>query len=103
MELRGTAVRLVLGALEIDPAAYRATLAGKLLELSPSQFEMLAYLAANVDRVVTRDELCTAAHLEHVRSVDVALSSLRRVIGHNSVRNVRNRGWILEPSTLGGS
>lgn len=91
---------MTIGALDIDQAAYRATLDGHLLELTASQFEILAFLVANRDRVVTRGELAAAGRLTHERSVDVTLSSLRRALGRDFVRNVRNRGWILEPSAL---
>ncbi len=93
-------LQLAVGALEIEPGAYRARLGERLLPLSPSQFELLSFLVSNRDRVVTRDELAEAGRLEHERSVDVALSTLRRIIGRNFVRNVRNRGWILEPGAL---
>lgn len=93
-------VHVAVGLLEIEPGAYRASLDGRAIPLSPSQFELLAFLVDNRDRVVTREELAQAGHLEHERSVDVALSSLRRVLGCEFVRNVRNRGWILEPTAL---
>lgn len=91
-----TELRLARGTLEIEPGAYRARLDGQVLALTPSQFELLAFLAGHRDRVVTREELAQAAGLEHERSVDVALSSIRRMIGCDFIRNVRNRGWILE-------
>ena len=91
-----------IGRLEIEPDAYRASVSGRTLPLSPSQFELLAFLVDHRDRVVTRDELARATHLEHGRSVDVVLSSLRRILGCDFVRNVRNRGWILEAAALDG-
>jgi DNA-binding response OmpR family regulator len=92
--------RIAVGGLEIERNAYRARLGGRALALTPSQFEVLAYLVRNRNRVVTRDELAAAGRLEHVHSVDVTLSSLRRELGP-FIRNVRNRGWILEPAALG--
>jgi two-component system alkaline phosphatase synthesis response regulator PhoP len=97
---RSTPIRLTLGRLEILPDAYRATFGGRDLPLSPSQLEVLAYLVRNRDRVVSRGELADAAGLVEGRSVDVALSTLRRMLGGRAVRNVRNRGWILEPGAL---
>lgn len=88
---------LAIGRLEVLPDAYRATLDGRTLSLSPSQLELLVYLVRNRDRVVSRSELADAGGLEHGRSVDVALSGLRRELGDGWIRNVRNRGWILEP------
>lgn len=92
--------RLHAGALDIDLAAYRARLGRDPLPLSPSQLELLAFLVANRDRVVTREELASAAGLENERSVDVALTAVRRALGRDAIRNVRNRGWIFEPQRL---
>jgi DNA-binding response OmpR family regulator len=95
-----TSGALVVGSLEVEPDAYRATLGGRTLALSPSQVAVLRVLVANRDRVVSRSELAKAAGLEQAGSVDVVLSALRRLLGEAFVRNVRNRGWIVEPSAL---
>ena len=92
---------LVIGWLEVEPDAYRAVVGGRPVALSPSQLELLRFLVANRDRVVSRTELAKAAGLEQRASVDVVLSSLRRLLGDGFVRNVRNRGWILEPAAFG--
>lgn len=92
--------KLSTGYLEVEPMAYRATVRGRTLSLSPSQAELLAALVANRNRVLSRAELASVAGLEQPSSVDVVLSSLRRLLGEGFVRNVRNRGWILEPSTF---
>jgi len=89
-----------LGPLEIDLESYRATLSAKPLDLSPSQLEMLAILVANHGRVTSREELSKAVGLRRGRSVDVVLCSLRKELGHEFIRNVRNRGWIVDPETL---
>jgi DNA-binding response OmpR family regulator len=93
--------RIELGALALDARAYRATFAGRPLRLSPSQFEVLAVLVRCADRVVSRTELATAGGLDHGRSVDVVLTMIRRELGQRSIRNVRNRGWIIEPRAFG--
>lgn len=92
---------LAVGDLEIQPFAYRASLRGDPLTLTPSQHEMLAALVVNRQRVLSRSELARAASLEQERSVDVVLSSLRRLLGEGFVRNIRNRGWILDASAFG--
>ena len=89
---------LVLGALEIDLAGHLATFQGRTLQLSSSQFELLAILVANHRRVVSRCELSERLGLERGRSVDVMLSMLRRQLGCDFVRNVRKRGWIIIPT-----
>ncbi len=91
---------IVLGALRVDVESYRAEFAGRVLSLSRSQLELLAILVANRHRVVSRDELSEALQLARGRSVDVLLSGLRREIGRDFVRNIRNRGWIVEPGAL---
>jgi DNA-binding response OmpR family regulator len=91
---------LSVGALEVDPGGYRAWLSGRVLALSRSQVELLTILVANLHRVVSRTELSQALGLARPRSVDVLLSGLRHEIGRPFVRNVRNRGWIVEPGAL---
>jgi DNA-binding response OmpR family regulator len=92
--------KLSVGYLEVEPGAYRAALHGRILELTPSQVAFLSALVRNRDRVVSRAELAEAAGLVQRGSVDVVLSSLRRLLGEGFVRNVRNRGWILEPTAF---
>ena len=91
---------LALGSLEVDTQSYRASFAGRVLELSRSQVELLAIMIANRHRVVSRTELATALGLVRPRSVDVLLSGLRRELARPFVRNVRNRGWIVESGAL---
>lgn len=91
---------IVLGSLRVDVESYRAEFAGRALTLSRSQLELLAILVASRHRVVSRDELSEALRLARGRSVDVLLSGLRREIGRDFVRNIRNRGWIVEPGAL---
>jgi DNA-binding response OmpR family regulator len=91
---------LVLGGLEMDPAGHLAAFRGRTLQLSSSQFELLAILVVNHRRVVSRAELSERLGLERGRSVDVMLSMLRRELGCDFVRNVRKRGWIVIPEAL---
>jgi len=89
-----------VGALHVDLDGYRAAFAGRPLALNRSQLELLAILLENLHRVVSRAELSTALGLSRGRSVDVLLSGLRREIGREFVRNIRSRGWIVEPGVL---
>jgi two-component system OmpR family response regulator len=97
---RSTPTAVGVGYLEVNPRAYRATLRGHRLALSASQLEVLRVLIVNRDRVVSRNELAQAVGLGHAATVDVLLSSLRRLLGEGAIRNVRSRGWILEPSAF---
>ncbi|MGH7609650.1 MAG: response regulator transcription factor [Candidatus Dormibacteria bacterium] len=48
---------LTVGPLVMDLAAHTATLEGARLPLTATEYQMLAYLARNADRVVTRELL----------------------------------------------
>jgi DNA-binding response OmpR family regulator len=89
-----------LGVLVVDLDAYSARLDGRDLHISGSQLELLAVLIANRQRVVDRTELAGMLGLRHARTVDVLLSSLRRLVGRDFVRNVRSRGWIIDPAAF---
>lgn len=89
-----------LGTLEVDLESYQATFRNEPLALSTSQIEMLAILLANHGRVTSREELSQAVGLRRGRSVDVMLCSLRKELGRDFIRNVRNRGWIVDPDVL---
>jgi DNA-binding response OmpR family regulator len=89
-----------LGALVVDLDSYCARLDGRDLAVSGSQLELLAVLIANKQRVMDRSELAGALGLRHARTVDVLLSNLRQSIGRAFVRNVRSRGWIIDPDAF---
>jgi DNA-binding response OmpR family regulator len=90
----------VLGRLLVDVDGYRATFDGRVLDLSRSQLELLAILVTNANKVLAREDLAQALGVARHRSVDVMLSLLRKQIGRDFVRNVRNRGWIIDPDLL---
>ncbi|MGH2773235.1 MAG: winged helix-turn-helix domain-containing protein, partial [Actinomycetota bacterium] len=92
--------RLTVGSLELDVEGYRAFFGGRELAVSASQMELLTILISNRGRVVSRIELSEALGLVRARSVDVILSSLRKEIGRDFVRNVRRRGWIVVADEL---
>lgn len=99
--LRPKTGTFAIGGLSVDIDGYRAWYCGRSLDLSRSQLELLTILLSNPDRIVSREELSRELSLERGRSVDVLLSLLRRSIGRDFVRNVRDRGWILVPEALG--
>jgi DNA-binding response OmpR family regulator len=92
--------RYELGALVVDLDSYSARVDERDLNVSGSQLELLAVLIANQHRVMDRDELARELGLRHARTVDVLLSSLRQMIGRAFVRNVRSRGWIIDPASF---
>ena len=99
---------LDIGALHIDLARRDASLDGRSLDLTRKEFDLLAYLAARQDQVVTRQELIEEVWRQPYRgaeqTVDVHLSWLRRKLGETAsaprfLRIVRGVGVMLvDPS-----
>ncbi len=78
--------RITAGDLELDLARRRVTAGGRIISLTPTEFELLAALAREPGRVWTRSQLLDAVH-------GFSLETYERAIdGH--IRNVRRK---LEP------
>ena len=73
---------LQAGALQLNLAAYRVWLGSHLLELTQTEFELLATLMRNKGRVLSRAQLLQAvqgvAYEEFERAVDQHIKNLRR-------------------------
>ncbi|MCX7751022.1 MAG: response regulator transcription factor [Candidatus Bipolaricaulota bacterium] len=81
----GTAPEVVrAGDLTVDLAAREARLRGTLLELTPTEFDLLAFLARHPGRVFTRRELLEAlqerTYATLPRTVDSHVKNLRHKI-----------------------
>lgn len=94
-----------IGALNVLPERFEATLAGVDLEFTPKEFELLVYLLENKNRVLTRDQLLSAVwHYDFAgdtRIVDVHISHLRDQIEENSrkpkyIKTIRGLGYKFE-------
>ena len=74
---------LRVGGLTVDRARRTADVDGQPVELTRLEFDLLAYLAANAGRVVSRAELLRQVwqRTDAARTVDVHLSWLRRKLG----------------------
>lgn len=107
----GTAEEIVVADLRINPAAYRATLRGETLVLTPGEFAILVSLAKAKGRVKTRDHLLSEIRDREYevfdRAIDVQVSALRRKLGDDPknprfIRTVRSAGYMLvEPDASG--
>ena len=75
---------IVWGDLTVDPARRRVTVAGRPVELTPTEFDLLAHLARQPGRVFTRAQLLTAIHglavESYERAIDAHIKNLRRKI-----------------------
>jgi two-component system, OmpR family, KDP operon response regulator KdpE len=79
---------VTVGDLTVDPRGRRVSLAGEPVDLSPKEFELLAYLAARAGTVVAKRELLTEVwqlpYGGSDKTVDVHLSWLRRKLGESA-------------------
>jgi two-component system alkaline phosphatase synthesis response regulator PhoP len=94
-----------VGALEVDPDARRVTVDGSSIELTRTEFDLLATLAAHPGRVYTRMQLMEAAQGDafegYERTIDAHVKNLRRKIGDDPrsprfVQTVFGVGYKLE-------
>ena len=91
---------LRFGDLAIDLANYRVSVAGRHVELTFKEYELLRFLAANRDKVFTREALLNRVwgydYYGGARTVDVHIRRLRAKIesGHMTfIETIRNVGY----------
>jgi DNA-binding response OmpR family regulator len=91
---------MTLGALEIDPAARRVKLAGEVVHLTPTEFDLLALLAVRPGTVFSREQLLAEVwgwrDGSGQRTVDSHVRGLRRKLGADLVRTVHGVGYALQ-------
>jgi len=98
-------LRRTLADLVVDLETRRAWRAGRALELTPREFDLLAYLARQPNQVVTREMLAKDVWRETNRAtpldnvIDVHVAHLRRKVdeGHpvKLIQTVRGVGFVL--------
>jgi two-component system, OmpR family, phosphate regulon response regulator PhoB len=80
------------GAIALDPARHRVTVAGAAVELTPKEFDLLQALLEGAGRVLTREHLLNTvwgyARADEIesRTVDVHVRRLRAKLGEESRR-----------------
>ena len=93
---------LRVGDLEIDRAERRVRRAGVEAHLTPTEFDLVAYLAARPRRVLPREELLTQvwgwSAAGGTRTVDSHVKALRRKLGPDVIRTVHGVGYALDLS-----
>ncbi|MEA2466395.1 MAG: hypothetical protein QOJ57_521 [Thermoleophilaceae bacterium] len=98
---QGTAVEV--GSLRLDPAAHAATVDGKTIALTPTEFRLLSALAARPGEALRRRDLREAAWpvggIVHDNTLDAHLARLRRKLrplaGAPEIRTVHGVGYTL--------
>ncbi|MFN0249092.1 MAG: winged helix-turn-helix domain-containing protein [Kofleriaceae bacterium] len=90
---------LKIDDLVIDIAGYEARIAGRRLELTHQEFELLRYLAQHRGRVFTREALLERAwgyrYAGGTRTVDIHVRRVRAKLGEQGslIETVRNVGY----------
>jgi DNA-binding response OmpR family regulator len=89
---------IVLGDVAVNRSRHRVTVDGEPVDLTATEFDLLAYLMERPGRVVTRDQLLSAvwgyAAAAGTRTVDVHVAQVRAKLGDASpIRTVRGVGY----------
>jgi DNA-binding response OmpR family regulator len=94
--------------LRVDLEAHEAHCAGTRLDLTPREFDLLAFLARHPGRALSRDELLRKVwgydYVGETRTVDVHVRRLRAKLGdhHGLIATVLGAGYKLTaPETEG--
>jgi DNA-binding response OmpR family regulator len=94
-----------IGGLKVDTGARRAWLDGRELELRAKEFDLLAALALEAGRALTREQLMADVWDEHwagsTKTLDVHIAALRRRIDEpnaatSRITTLRGVGYRLE-------
>lgn len=92
---------LTVGDLTLDPRARRVAVGGRPVELTTTEFDLLAHLMASPGQVFARSQLLSAvwgvADYRGTRTVDVHVAQLRAKIGDAfALRTIRGVGYALD-------
>ena len=97
-------LKATLGDIELDPTAHAVVSEGQRVALTPTEFRLLAKLAAHVGAVVRRHELLGAAWpagaVVHDNTLDVYIARLRRKLaalpGAPTIATAHGVGYSIE-------
>ena len=102
--------RLVVGDLEIDPQAHTVICAGRSLNLSPREFDLLLLLATQPEKVVSTEELLAhvwgAEFIGQPQEVYLHIRGLRQKLDADPdhpqlILTIRGVGYKLVPQQVG--
>jgi two-component system OmpR family response regulator len=103
----GSGDSVLFGRLEIDAAAREVRLAGKPVDLTSSEFDLLWLLARHAGKVLSRNDILNKLRsLDYDgsdRSVDCRIYRLRRKLGDlvdtsERIKTIRNVGYLFSPA-----
>jgi DNA-binding response OmpR family regulator len=88
---------LHLGSISLEPATRKVRNGDDAVHLTPTEFDLLVYLAERPARVFTREQLLAEVWGYHdgggARTVDSHVRALRRKLGNDVVRTVHGVGY----------
>lgn len=93
---------LDVGEIELNNERHAVTVSGKQVELTFKEYELLRYLMANKNIVLSRDSIVLkvwGTEFEgESRTVDMHIKTLRQKLGDagSRIRTVRNVGYVIE-------
>lgn len=93
---------LDVGEIELNLERHAVTVSGKQVELTFKEYELLRYLMANKNIVLSRDSIVLkvwGTEFEgESRTVDMHIKTLRQKLGDagSRIRTVRNVGYVIE-------
>ena len=93
---------LDVGEIELNHERHAGTVSGKQVELTFKEYELLRYLMANKNIVLSRDSIVLkvwGTEFEgESRTVDMHIKTLRQKLGDagSRIRTVRNVGYVIE-------
>ena len=106
---------LTAGDLQLDPGLRIVTLAGKVAELTSTEFDLLFYLMRHPGRPFTRDDLLTVIEADadadssaYERTIDAHVKNIRQKLGeagrHNRfIETVHGVGYRFIPHRMPGT
>jgi len=84
LDRRGVGSIRRVGGLELDSLRHQVRIDGELISLTPSEFRLLGFLAAEPERVFSRREimqhLWDSSYVGDQRACDIHISNLRRKV-----------------------
>jgi DNA-binding response OmpR family regulator len=90
---------LIVGDLTIDPSRRVVTVASAAVELTATEFDLLAHLAQRPGVVLTREQLLREVwgyrDGSSTRTVDSHVAALRRKLGHDRIRTAHGVGYAI--------
>jgi two-component system response regulator QseB len=86
--------------IEIDVGLRRVSQAGRPVDLTSTEFDLLFELVRHANQVLPREQLEQAVlkftELPGSKAIDVHIHNLRRKLGAESIRTIRGVGFLIE-------